>query len=97
MHIVFTTKTPGCPATEKFELNAATDANGWVNTPALPFGDYQVCVDSPRLLPLPIVQQKKTTTVNIQNRKPGGILPAPVIDLGTGPSLTGTSTTGVCS
>ena len=96
VHIVFTSRTPGC--TEKFELSAATDANGWVNTPALPFGDYQVCVDNTRLLPLPIVLQKKTTTVNIQNRKPGGILPAPVIDLGTGPSLAGTSATGsACS
>ena len=57
-----------------------------------------MCVDNTRLLPLPIVLQKKTTTVNIQNRKPGGILPAPVIDLGTGPSLAGTSATGsACS
>ena len=92
VHIVFTPKTPGC--SEKVVLNAATDINGWVNTPALPFGDYQVCADSTRLLPLPIVLQKKTTTTNIQNRKPGGILPAPVLDLGTGPSLPGTSATG---
>ena len=51
VHIVFTSKTPGC--TEKFELNAATDANGWVNTPALPFGDYQVCVDNTPAPPAP--------------------------------------------
>jgi len=96
VHIVFTSRSPGC--TEKFVLDAATDVNGWVNTPALPFGDYQVCVDSTRLLPLPVVLQKKTTTTNIQNRTPGGILPAPVIDLGTGPSLAGTSATGsVCT
>ena len=53
-------------------------------------------MDAQRLLPLPIVQQKKTTTVNIQNRKPGGILPAPVIDLGTGTSIPGTAGTGAC-
>ena len=97
VHIVFTSVSPGC--TEKFVLDAATDINGWVNTPALPFGDYQVCADSTRLLPLPVVVQKKTTTAasHLRNRLPGGILPAPVIDLGTGPSLAGTTGTGACT
>jgi hypothetical protein len=76
--IVVLSKSTNC--TEKFVYAApATDADGWMLNPALPFGDYQVCANA--LTPSGL----KKTTIMVQNRYPRGIkppsAPTPVINL----------------
>jgi hypothetical protein len=69
---------------------SATDTDGWMIDPALPFGQYQVCAEA--LVPNPswpytgLVRRSKTVTLN--NYFPDGITPPPVIDLGSGVSTT---------
>ena len=95
VHVVFTSKSPGC--SEKFSFTGTTYSDGSIKEPALPFGDYQVCADA--LAPSPVVpaQKKRTLTSNLLNHDPAGILPAPVIDLNSG-GLPGTTVNGgVCS
>jgi hypothetical protein len=94
VHVVFTSRSAGC--TEKFSWTGTTHADGSIREPALPFGDYQVCADVPALL------KKKTHGLPpgpyLLNHDPAGILPAPVLDMGTGPSLPGTTQlASVCS
>jgi hypothetical protein len=90
VHVVFTSKSTAC--TEKFSLTATTYSDGYIKEPALPFGDYQVCVDA--LVP---TLKKRQLTANILNHNPAGILPAPVVDF-SGSGLAGTTTLlGVCT
>ena len=93
VHVVFTPKITGC--TEKFSWTGTTYSDGSIREPALPFGDYQVCADVPALL------KKKTygaAAPFLLNHDPAGILPAPVLDMGTGPGLPGTTVANsVCS
>ena len=79
--------------TEKFTFTDATDVNGWMKTPALPFGKYKICASA--LLPTSgsVYRQR---TINVDNLYPEGIKPpkatSPVLDLaGTG------NTTGQCA
>jgi Tfp pilus assembly protein PilV len=65
---------------------SATDNNGWMIDPALPFGQYQVCAEA--LVPNPTLLARRSKTVTLNNYFPDGITPAPVIDLGTGTSST---------
>jgi Tfp pilus assembly protein PilV len=85
--IVATQTSPGCTTNpEKFTFGApATDANGWMLTPALPFGSYSVCVQS--LVPgSGSTVKKKSVTVN--NFYYHGVKPpdatSPVVDLNSG-------------
>ena len=94
--IVVTSTSTNC--SEKFTFTApATDAAGWMLTPALPFGDYDVCA-SAKIPSSGLVRQK--TVPGIQNRYTRGIKPqpgiptlvSPVIDLSTGTTGSGTCT-----
>jgi Tfp pilus assembly protein PilV len=88
--IVVTSKSTNC--SEKFTFTApATDALGWMLTPALPFGDYDVCASANKPLTSTMVQK---TLPGVQNRYQRGIKPqtgypslvSPVIDLNGGTS-----------
>ena len=84
---------------EKFSLNAATDVERLDATrPALPFGDYQVCVDSPRLLPLRSSINKKTIRWQQHPEPQAGRHPARASDrLGTGEPARDLSDRNACS
>jgi hypothetical protein len=89
--IVVTSTSTNC--TEKFTFNApATDLNGWMLQPALPFGDYKVCASANKPLTSTMVQK---TLTGLQNRDPRGIKPpvatSPIIDLNSG------TTSGACT
>jgi type II secretory pathway pseudopilin PulG len=96
--IVVTSKSTNC--SEKFTFAApATDAAGWMLTPALPFGDYDVCASANKPLTATMVQK---TFTGVQNRYTRGIKPqpgspplpslvSPVIDLNGG------TTSGACT
>jgi Tfp pilus assembly protein PilV len=91
VHVVFTSKSPGC--SEKFSFTGTTYSDGSIKEPALPFGDYQVCADA-----LAPAQKKRTLTANLLNHNPAGILPAPVVDLNHATNAAGTTVAlGVCS
>jgi Tfp pilus assembly protein PilV len=95
--IVATQTSPGCTTNpEKFTFGApSTDANGWMLTPALPFGSYSVCVES-KTPATPTTPRKKSMTVN--NYYHRGVKPvadpsapvSPVIDLNTSGYTSGT-------
>jgi Tfp pilus assembly protein PilV len=92
VRITATSKSTGC--TEKFTFIApATDVNGYMLTPALPFGDYDVCATALK----PLAATMRTATFNnangniVKNRFAEGIkapstpLGSPVIDLKNSP------------
>jgi Tfp pilus assembly protein PilV len=89
VRITATTKSVGCTAAqEKFVFNApATDLNGYMLTPALPFGDYDICVDA--LKPGSTTTRYTKTLTGVRNRFAQGIKPpaatSPVIDLNSSP------------
>ena len=98
VHIVLTSRSPGC--TEKFSFDNATDAAGWMTEPALPFGDYTLCVDA--IIPNPPFadsRRKRTATLNLLNHDPAGISPALAqLDMGTGTGVAvGSLSGGACS
>ena len=82
-------KSPDCDEVFDFAAPAA-DAQGWMSKPALPFGDYEVCVDA--FTPASPSSRLRKTIPLLQNRWPEGIkLPEvltgmPVIDMNTGTS-----------
>jgi hypothetical protein len=89
--IVATQTSAGCTTNpEKFTFAApSTDVSGWMLQPALPFGQYSVCVQS--LVPgSGTTTKKKSVTVN--NYFHRGIKPSadpsaplsPVVDLNSG-------------
>jgi Tfp pilus assembly protein PilV len=99
--ITATSKSTNC--SEKFTFTATsvvpvTDTSGYLLTPALPFGDYDVCVDA--IKPSTITRITKSLTVAggnpVRNRFAEGIKApstaagSPVIDLNS------SATTGTC-
>jgi hypothetical protein len=94
--ITATSKSTNC--SEKFTFSApATDVNGYMLTPALPFGDYDVCVDALKPGSTTTRYTKTLSGANVvKNEFAQGIkapsTPAgnPVIDLNSG------ATTGSC-
>jgi hypothetical protein len=99
VRITATTKSVGCTsAQEKFTFTApSTDLNGYMLTPALPFGDYDVCADALKPGSLTTRYTKTLTGASVvKNRFAEGIKTpstaagSPVIDLNSG------ATTGSC-
>jgi hypothetical protein len=88
VRIVITSKSlPDC--SERFVFGSstptqasATDTNGWMIEPALPFGQYNVCAEA--LVPNPTLLAKRNESITVNNYFPDGITPAPVIDLASG-------------
>jgi Tfp pilus assembly protein PilV len=93
--ITATSKSTNC--SEKFTFSApATDLNGYMLTPALPFGDYDVCVDALKPGSTTTRFTKTLSGANVvKNRFAEGIkAPStaagnPVIDLNGGGATTG--------
>jgi Tfp pilus assembly protein PilV len=90
--ILVTSTSTNC--TEKFSFAApATDAQGWMLSPALPFGNYKVCAES-RTPASPTSLRKKEIT-GVTNWYYHGMKPpdvaSPVIDLNSG------TTSGACT
>ena len=89
IRILVKSKSPDCSEVFNFPMPAA-DAQGWMDPAALPFGDYQVCVDA--LTPGSPSSRRKKTITTLKNRWPEGIkLPEvltgmPVIDMSIGTS-----------
>lgn len=97
VRITATTKSVGCTsAQEKFTFTApSTDLNGYMITPALPFGDYDVCADALKPGSTTTRYTKTLSGANVvKNQFAQGIKPpsatSPVIDLNSG------ATTGSC-
>jgi hypothetical protein len=93
--ITATSKSTNC--SEKFTFSApATDVNGYMLTPALPFGDYDVCVDALKPGSTTTRYTKTLSGTNVvKNRFAEGIkTPStaagnPVVDLNGGGATTG--------
>jgi Tfp pilus assembly protein PilV len=94
VRITATSKSTNC--SEKFTFPApATDVNGYMLTPALPFGNYDVCADALKPGSTTIRLTKTLSGTNVvKNSFVSGIKPpnatSPVIDLNSG------ATTGSC-
>jgi Tfp pilus assembly protein PilV len=103
-HITAISKSTNC--SEKFTYTSTlvpvapvTDVSGYMLTSALPFGDYDVCVDAIKPLSVPPARITKSLSVAngnvVKNRFAEGIKPpsttaSPVIDLNSG------TTNGTC-
>ena len=79
--ILVTSKSLDCGEVWRYSGPLTIDANGWMLTPALPFGDYEICASLQRTGGLEY--RRTTTTTNVLNRLPEGIKPPgnPVIDV----------------
>ena len=80
--ILVTSKSTDCDETWKYSGAAVIDSEGWMLTPALPFGDYDICASIQRTSG---GEYRKRTITGVQNRFPRGIKPpsatSPVIDI----------------
>jgi Tfp pilus assembly protein PilV len=90
--ILVTSTATNC--SEKFDFTApATDDQGWMKNPALPFGTYKLCAESRTPASTTSLRKKELTAQ--RNWYPGGMktpaIASPVIDLGSGTS------SGACS
>ena len=79
--ILVKSKSGGCDEEWRFTGAAAIDATGWMVTPALPFGEYEICVSLQRTSGSQY--RSTTTTTNVKNLLPQGLKPPgnPAIDV----------------
>ena len=76
--LLITSTSGGCDEQWQFTGAAAIDANGWMVTPALPFGDYDVCASLQRTTSS---EYRRTIRTDVQNRLPQGNKSGVVVDV----------------